>query len=175
MPGTVRGVPRLDGVPSIRISRARARDATPVPHIELETFIAASPECCFDLSLDVEVHLASADATHERVVAGRVSGTMQLGERVTWEAHHLGRRRLLETEITAYDRPRHFRDEQVRGPFRHFTHDHFFDNVEPGTAMRDVLQFTAYPVVDALLLAPYLRRFLVRRNATIKRLAERPT
>jgi len=94
---------------------------------------------------------------------------LRLGERVTWEARHLGRLRRLETEITAYERPHHFRDEQVRGPFRRFVHDHHFETADNGTRMSDVLEFAAYPVVDGLLLAPYLRRFLVQRNESIRR------
>jgi ligand-binding SRPBCC domain-containing protein len=140
----------------------------------LETLIAAPATVCFELSLSVEAHLASAAGTNERVVAGRSSGTLQLGERVTWEARHLGRLRRLETEITVYERPHHFRDEQVRGPFRRFVHDHRFETTDNGTRMSDVLEFAAYPVVDRLLLLPYLRRFLVQRNETIRRLAEAP-
>jgi hypothetical protein len=38
--------------------------------IELETFIAAPPERCFELSLSVELHLDSTAATRERAIAG---------------------------------------------------------------------------------------------------------
>jgi hypothetical protein len=48
--------------------------------IELETFIAAPPERCFDLSLSVELHLDSTAATRERAIAGRTSGVLALGD-----------------------------------------------------------------------------------------------
>jgi hypothetical protein len=60
--------------------------------IHLETFIAAPPEVCFDLCLDVGFH---ERAGHGRAVAGRTSGRLQPGDTVTWEAtHFLVRQRL---------------------------------------------------------------------------------
>ena len=47
--------------------------------IELETFIAAPPERCFDLALSVELHLDSTVATRERAIAGKTSGVLALG------------------------------------------------------------------------------------------------
>ena len=141
--------------------------------IELETRIDAPSERCFDLSRSVELHLEAAAATGERAVDGVTSGLLGVGDTVTWEARHLGRRRRLTVRITAYDRPRFFRDEQVRGPFRRFVHDHFFDPADGGTRMRDVMEFaSSFPLVDRLVLAPHLRRFLLRRNELIKRAAE---
>ena len=141
--------------------------------IELETRIDAPSERCFDLSRSVELHLEAAAATGERAVDGVTSGLLGVGDTVTWEARHLGRRRRLTVRITAYDRPRFFRDEQVRGPFRRFVHDHFFDPADRATRMQDVLEFaSSFPLVDRLVLAPHLRRFLLRRNELIKRAAE---
>jgi ligand-binding SRPBCC domain-containing protein len=145
-----------------------------VPVIELETHVAAPPERCFDLSLSVELHLESAAATGERVVAGRRSGQLRPGEWVTWEARHLGKRRRLTVEIADHDRPRHFRDRQVEGPFRRMVHDHWFDPRPDGTVMRDRFDFsTSLGPLDRLVVAPHLRRLLLTRNAAIKAAAER--
>jgi ligand-binding SRPBCC domain-containing protein len=144
-----------------------------VSRIELETRIDAPPERCFDLSRSVELHLEAAAATGERAVDGVTSGLLGAGDTVTWEARHLGRRRRLTVRITAYDRPRFFRDEQVRGPFRRFVHDHLFEPSDGGTRMRDVMEFASgSPLLDRLVLAAHLRRFLRRRNELIKRTAE---
>jgi hypothetical protein len=48
-----------------------------------------------------------------------------LDEELTWEATHFGIRLRLTSRITAYRRPFHFRDSQVRGAFRRFDHDLF--------------------------------------------------
>jgi ligand-binding SRPBCC domain-containing protein len=144
-----------------------------VSRIEVETTIDAPPERCFDLSRSVELHLEAAAATSERAIDGVTSGLLGEGDIVTWEARHLGRRRRLTVRISAYDRPRFFRDEQVRGPFRRFVHDHFFEPQDEGTLMRDVMEVASgFPLLDRLLVAPHLRRFLLRRNELIRRRAE---
>jgi hypothetical protein len=141
--------------------------------IRLETLIAAPPQRCFDLSLSVDLHLASAGTTRERVVSGPASGVLGPGDTVTWAGWHMGGRRRLTVRVTAYDPPRMFRDEMVEGPFRHMRHDHLFEPHDRGTWMRDEFDFASrFPLFDVLVLRPYLRRFLARRNATIRRVAE---
>jgi ligand-binding SRPBCC domain-containing protein len=141
--------------------------------IELTTSIAAPRDRCFDLSLSIDVHLESTAHTGERVVAGPTSGLLGLGDEITWEARQFGKRRWLSMTVSAYDRPRMFRDELVRGPLRKLVHDHFFESVGQGTEMRDVFEFESPSrLVDSLMLAPHFRRLLLRRNEMIKRLAE---
>ena len=61
----------------------------------------------------------------------------------------------------------------VRGPFRRLVHDHFFEQTDGGTLMRDLFEFSSgVRPFDALVLKPHLRRLLLRRNAVIKELAE---
>jgi hypothetical protein len=61
----------------------------------------------------------------------------------------------------------------VRGTFRRLVHDHLFEQTDGRTLMRDVLEFSSGVLpLDALVLKPHLRRFLLRRNAVIKELAE---
>jgi ligand-binding SRPBCC domain-containing protein len=140
--------------------------------IELETFISAPPERCFDLSLSVDLHLCSAAETSERVISGPTSGVLGLGDTVTWEGRHFGVRWRLTVRVTHYDRPRMFRDEMTDGPFRRLRHDHWFDEVDGGTRMTDAFEFTfLMPPLDALA-ARHLRRFLQRRAELIRRVAE---
>jgi ligand-binding SRPBCC domain-containing protein len=140
--------------------------------IELETFIAAPPERCFDLSLSVELHLDSTATTRERAIAGKTSGVLALGDWVTWKAWHFGLPLQLSVQITQHDRPRSFRDEMIRGPLRRLRHDHRFEEVDGGTLMIDRFQFAVLPLLDALVLTRHFKRFLVERNALIKRAAE---
>ena len=141
--------------------------------IELETLIAAPLERCFDLSLSVELHLESTAETGEHVVAGVSSGILGPGDGVTWEARHLGRLFRLAVQVTTYDRPRHFRDEQLKGPFRRMAHDHWFEPAAAGTRMRDRFEFATWArPVDRFVLLPHLRRLLIERNAAIKSVAE---
>lgn len=63
-------------------------------------------------------------------------------------------------------------DEQTRGPFRSWRHEHLFTEVEDApaaTLMRDVIDFSAPagPVgtlVATTVLRPYLTRLIERRN-----------
>jgi ligand-binding SRPBCC domain-containing protein len=141
--------------------------------IELQTFISAPPERCFDLSLSVDLHIDSTASTRERAIDGVTSGVMLLDNTVTWEARHLGWCHRMSVRITGYDRPRWFRDEMIAGPFRRMRHDHWFDAENDRTTMRDSFEFsTRLPLLDALVLAPHLRRFLIARNEFIRDVAE---
>ncbi len=82
--------------------------------IELETFISAPVETCFNASRDVGLHLASAPATGERVVAGRTAGLCELGDTMTWQATHFGIRQKLTVEICELEYPTYFVDRMLR-------------------------------------------------------------
>jgi ligand-binding SRPBCC domain-containing protein len=145
--------------------------------IELVTRIAAPVERCFDLARSIDLHMASTDWTGERAVAGVTSGLIGPGEEVTWNGRHFGVMISHTSRITAYDRPRHFQDCMVRGRFRSFCHDHFFDGRDGSTLMKDVMEFEApLGVLGLLVERPVLRKHMVglllRRNECIQRVAE---
>jgi ligand-binding SRPBCC domain-containing protein len=148
-----------------------------LPTITITTLVHATSERCFDVSRDLDLHVKSMTHTGERAVGGRVSGLIELGEQVTWEGRHFGVRQRVTSEITAFDRPRYFQDSMKKGAFRSFVHDHYFEAVPEGTAMKDVLTFQSPlgilgAVVDRLVMTAYLRRLLTRRNLVIKQAAE---
>src|SRR5207253_8425668 len=59
----------------------RASGEAGLTTITIETLINAPPEVCFDLALDVSVHVESAAFSAERVVEpGRTSGALHLGD-----------------------------------------------------------------------------------------------
>ncbi|MEA2327011.1 MAG: hypothetical protein QOE68_1970 [Thermoanaerobaculia bacterium] len=146
--------------------------------ITIATQIRATPERCFDASRDLDLHLESMGHTGERAVAGRTSGLIELGEQVTWEGRHFGIRQRFTSAITEYDRPRHFQDSMVRGAFRSFVHDHYFEACDDGTRMTDVLAFRSPfgvlgAIVDRLLMKKYLTRMLTKRNEIVRAALER--
>jgi ligand-binding SRPBCC domain-containing protein len=140
--------------------------------------IAAPPERCFDLARDVEAHVRSAGPTRERVVAGRTTGLLELGDAITFEARHLGLRRRLSAVVTSYDRPRFFQDRMTRGAFRFLEHNHhFYRNADGGTHLVDKLRFEVpYGplgwLIGRYVVGPHLRRFLLRRAQWLKAEAE---
>ena len=145
--------------------------------IILETQIAAPIERCFHLSLSIDLHMESCG---ERAIAGVTHGLIGLGETVTWRGRHFGVDITHQSRITHYERPRYFQDAMVRGAFRSFVHDHFFEpDGRDGTCMRDELRFAAPlgPIgwaVERLALKRYLTSFLIRRNQAIRHAAEAP-
>ncbi|HXH94819.1 MAG TPA: SRPBCC family protein [Thermoanaerobaculia bacterium] len=140
-----------------------------MPTITIETLLPAPPERCFDASRDLDLHVTSMKETAEKAVAGRTSGLIELGEQVTWEARHFGVRQRFTSKITAFDRPAYFQDSMVKGAFHSFVHDHYFEAVDGGTKMIDVLTFASPlgfigAIVDRLVMSGYLRRMLIARN-----------
>src|SRR6266487_7011670 len=101
--------------------------------IRLETVIAAPIGDCFDLSLSVDAHRASMSQSGERAIGGVTSGVMKLGDTVTWRARHFGIPVRMTSAITEYERPVRFVDEQQRGPFERWRHEHIFTAVDDGT------------------------------------------
>jgi ligand-binding SRPBCC domain-containing protein len=149
--------------------------------IELETKIAAPPERCFLLSLSIDLHMASTAPTGERAIAGVTHGIIGPDQTVTWRGRHFGVMLEHTSLIDRYDPPHYFRDVMVRGNFRSFEHEHFFELAERGgTIMRDRLALEA-PfgtfgwLAERLILRAYLTRFLAQRDAAIKRIAESPS
>jgi ligand-binding SRPBCC domain-containing protein len=151
-----------------------------MPTIHLETYINAPREVCFDLARNIDAHCNSTGSTSERAVAGRTSGLIELGETVTFEATHFGVRQRLTSKITQFERPDSFADEMQRGAFKSLRHLHGFEEYDGGTLMRDTFVWTSPlgilgNIADSLVLKRYLRRFLITRNAELKRMAESRT
>jgi len=148
-----------------------------VPTVRVETFIKASQETCFDLARDIDVHMQTTGSTGEKAVAGVTSGKMELHDFVTFEAKHFGIRQRLTSEIVEFDRPNFFTDQMVKGPFKRLRHEHRFEPRQGGTLMIDVMDFESPfgplgSMVDRLVLARYMARFLADRGKALKAAAE---
>ncbi|WP_408895756.1 SRPBCC family protein [Nocardioides sp. R1-1] len=140
-----------------------------MPRIVLETLVPAPARACFDLSLSVDAHVESMTRSRERIVGGVAAGAMSLGDTVTWKARHFGLPFTMTSRISEYDAPRRFVDEQVRGPFKRWWHEHTFEESDGVTTMADTVEFASPlgPVgrsVDVVVLTRYLTRLLEARN-----------
>jgi ligand-binding SRPBCC domain-containing protein len=145
---------------------------------ETRTSIAAPPSVVFDLAISIDTHLASQASADERAVGGVTTGQIGLGEEVTWRATHFHVPFTMTSRITALERPHRFVDEQTRGPFRRFRHEHEFPPSEIGTTMIDRISFDAPlgpigRVVELAVLGSYLERLIVERGEFLKVAAER--
>lgn len=144
--------------------------------IQLETLIHAPIARCFDLSRSVDVHVASTKSTNERAIAGVVTGLMNMGDIVTWEAKHFGIKQRLSVRISQFKRPEMFVDCQVKGPFRRFEHKHQFEQMGDSTLMKDIFNLECpFGIVGKMvdsIVTEHLRKFLIQRNLVIKEIAE---
>lgn len=149
-----------------------------MPRFEIETEIAADPAQCFDLSLSVDAHAESMAASGERAVGGVTAGRMNLGDTVTWRARHFGIWFRMTSAITAYEFPWRFVDEQVRGPFTRWWHEHRFqENGHGGALMIDVIEFRSPggPIgrlADRVVLARYMEKLIRQRNEWLQQSLE---
>jgi ligand-binding SRPBCC domain-containing protein len=75
-----------------------------------------------------------------------------------------------------FDFPKHFRDEQISGPFKLIVHDHYFSQNGECVIMKDDFSFEsplgALGRIANPVLKPYLTKLLTARNSVIKYYAE---
>ncbi len=130
----------------------------------------------FQLSLDVDFHKNSFSFSGEEIVDGVSEGGMVLGDSVTWRAKHFGFWWELTSIISAYNPPSFFVDEQTKGPFGSFRHEHHFSPIgelpNQRTSLIDVVDFEAPfgfigTIAERVFLRWYMRRLIITRNQAL--------
>ena len=139
--------------------------------VRCETHIQAPRERVFDLARHVGAHVATMpDETAESETE-----LLELGDTVTFRQRQFGVPFELTAEITEYDRPRRFVDEQRAGVFESLVHEHTFEAVPEGTRMVDDVRFEMPLGPLGRLAGPLARRrlaWLVESHAAgLKQLA----
>lgn len=79
------------------------------------------------------------------------------------------------TRIAAWDPPHRFVDEQLRGPYRLWHHEHRFREHRDGTLVEDDVRYALAggplePLIHRWLVRPDLRRIFAFRSTTLPRL-----
>ncbi len=148
-----------------------------MPKIIITTIIKAPILRCFDLTRSIDLHLQTSAHTHEEVIAGVRSGLINKGESVTWKATHFGITQTLSSEISEMDSPFMFEDSMLEGAFKSIQHQHWFEEENGKTIMKDIFIFESPfgiygRLFNFLVLTNYMKRFLKKRNQTIKQVAE---
>lgn len=131
--------------------------------IELETIITSNIETCFDLARSIDLHQISTAKTNEIAIDGKIKGLIELNEFITWQAKHFGITQKLTSQVTAFDRPFHFRDEQLKG-VQYIIHNHYFKTYDSTVIMKDVFRFQSPlgfvgKLIDRILLKRYLQNY----------------
>ncbi|MDP5200818.1 SRPBCC family protein [Flavobacterium sp. DG2-3] len=145
--------------------------------INLTTKIKAPIETVFDASRNIDVHQQSASKSKEKAIAGITSGLINLDEMVTWRGKHFGFYLQHKSRITAMNFYDYFVDEMEEGHFKSFKHEHFFEEENGFTIMKDQLQYeTPFGICgrlfDIFFLKKHLVYFLLERNTILKKVSE---
>jgi hypothetical protein len=132
-----------------------------VVRFQRQTVIPLDPPEAFDLALSIDAHRDSFAESGEQAIAGVTTGIIGHNEYVTWQARHFGVNWTMTSLITEWDRPRRFVDEQHKGPFKSFWHEHRFTPSDGGTRVDDDVRFEA-PLGPLGRLAEWLvlRRYM---------------
>jgi len=145
--------------------------------IYLTTKINAPIKTVFDASRNIDIHQQSASPSKEKAIAGITSGLINLNETVTWRGKHFGFYLTHKSRITAMNLYDYFVDEMEEGKFKSFKHEHFFEEENGITIMKDKLQYeTPFGIFgrlfDVLFLKKHLTNFLLERNKVLKEVSE---
>lgn len=146
--------------------------------IKITTHYFAPIEKVFDTNRDISIHQQTASKTKEVAIAGITSGLINKNETVTWKGKHFGVFVTHQSLIPEMIFPTYFVDEQLKGHFKSFKHQHFFEQKENYVEVKDFLEYeTPFGVFgklfDKLFLKKHLTNFIIHRNAILKDLAEK--
>ena len=74
------------------------------------------------------------------------------------------------SEITAWEPPFRFVDEQRRGPYRLWVHEHRFEEVDGGTRVEDRVEYAVLggTLIQKLFVAPDLKRIFAFRQGQLE-------
>jgi len=77
-----------------------------------------------------------------------------------------------QSEITAWDPPHSFVDEQRRGPYRRWVHTHTFVPAPDGTLVRDEVEYAVLGgrLVQKFFVAPDIEKIFAYRSAKLQEL-----
>ena len=77
------------------------------------------------------------------------------------------------TRIEAWDPPHRFVDDQLKGPYRRWHHEHTFEARDGGTLCRDVVDYELYggplaPLINALFVRPDVKKIFAFRQRVLE-------
>ena len=91
---------------------------------------------------------------------------MRVGTRIDYRLRVHGLRLRWQSEITAWDSPHRFVDEQRRGPYRRWIHEHHFEERDGGTLCVDDVRYAAFGgwLVEKLFIRRDVERIFAYRR-----------
>ena len=101
---------------------------------------------------------------------------LRVGARIDYRLRLHGIPIRWQTEITAWDPPHRFVDEQRRGPYRLWVHEHRFETQANGTLMRDEVRYRVMGgfLIDRLFVRRDVERIFAFRREKLLALLKKP-
>ncbi len=83
-----------------------------------------------------------------------------------------------KTELSVWEPPFRFVDQQIKGPYKVWIHEHTFEEKDGGTLVRDEVTYAVpggiiEPVIHALMVGPDVRKIFAYRQETIREIFSR--
>lgn len=102
--------------------------------------------------------------------------TMRSGTEIDYRLKLRGVSLGWRTRITAWEPPHRFVDEQIRGPYRVWRHEHVFDPLGGGTLMTDRVEYAHIggSLVERLLVRPDVEKIFRWRRTRLEALFGSP-
>ena len=97
---------------------------------------------------------------------------MKVGTRIDYRLKLRGVPIRWQSEITAWNPPHSFVDEQRRGPYRRWIHKHTFVAVPGGTLVKDEVEYAVFGgwLVHKLFVAPDIDKIFAYRSQKLQEL-----
>lgn len=127
-----------------------------MPTLETELWLPHPREAIFAFFSDVNnLDALTPPWLHFRILTPEVK--LQQGVEIAYTLRWRGIPLRWLTEIGVWEPPNRFVDQQQRGPYRRWIHEHTFEETEGGTLMRDRVDYA----VPGWFLAPLIQRWVV--------------
>ncbi len=140
-------------------------------HLRDSVWLPASPASVFGFFADAQnLEAMTPPWLHFRILTP-LPIDMHAGTLIDYQIRLHGIRLQWRTEISAWDPPHRFVDEQRRGPYSRWRHEHTFLAQDGGTLAADHVEYDVPggSLVQRLLVTPDLKRIFAFRK---QRLAE---
>jgi ligand-binding SRPBCC domain-containing protein len=97
---------------------------------------------------------------------------MKVGARIDYQLRIRGLPIRWQSEITVWEPPIRFADEQRRGPYRAWIHAHRFEEIDGGTLVRDVVRYAVIGgrLINRLLVQPDVEKIFRFRQQRLTEL-----